>query len=163
MALYHTQNISSEKLLTIAANILHKAFYDCTRLEAKRRYQFLLDGRRIFLIKLQMQDGSELEVNLSLEQSELRGKLNFSLFKQLVGQLLGNYARLLNEKQPLNTFSDEEQQRWVYLIPAAFQGPEHLNMLVLSANMNEPGSLNLELMFIDPEQFRTAGANAAAG
>ena len=161
MALYRTQSMSSEKLLTIAANVLHKAFYDSTRLDAKRRYQFLHDGRAIFLIKLKVEDGSELDVNLSLDRSELRGKLNFSLFKQLVGRLLATYAQLLNEKQPLNTFSDEQQQRWVYLIPAAFQSSEALNMMVLAANMSQPGALTLELMFIDPEQFRVK--EAAAG
>jgi len=161
MALYRTQSMSSEKLLTIAANVLHKAFYDSTRLDAKRRYQFLHDGRTVFLIKLKVEDGSELDVNLSLDRSELRGKLNFSLFKQLVGRLLATYAQLLNEKQPLNTFSDEQQQRWVYLIPAAFQNSEALNMMVLAANMSQPGALTLELMFIDPEQFRVK--EAAAG
>lgn len=161
MALYRTQSMSSEKLLTIAANVLHKAFYDSTRLEAKRRYQFLNDGRTLFLIKLTVEDGSELDVNLSLDRSELRGKLNFSVFKQLVGRLLATYAQLLNEKQPLNTFSDEQQQRWVYLIPAAFQSSEALNMMVLAANMSQPGALTLELMFIDPEQFRVK--EAAAG
>jgi hypothetical protein len=167
MTLYRTQSITPEKLLVIAANILHKAFYDCTRLEAKRRYQFLHDGRTIFLVKLRMDDGSELEVNLNLERSELRGKLNFSLFKQLVGQLLAAYAKTLNEKQPLNTFADDNQQRWVYLIPALSKSSaepastESLNMLVLAANMSRPGALTLELMFIDPEQFRRD--TAAAG
>jgi len=161
MALYRTQSMSSEKLLTIAANVLHKAFYDCTRLDAKRRYQFIHDGRAVFLVKLRVEDGSELDVNLSLERSELRGKLNFSLFRQLLGALLASYAKLLNEKQPLNVFADEQQQRWVYLIPAAFQSGETLDMLVLAANLSQPGALTLELMFIDPEQFRAR--EAAAG
>lgn len=161
MPLYKNQTLTPEKMLTIAANILHKAFYDCTRLEAKRRYQFLHDGRSIFLVDLRVEDGSELKVNMSLERSELRGKLNFSLFRQLIGHLLGTYAQLLNEKQPLKTFSDAEQRRWIYLIPAACQIGENLNMLVMAANVGQPGALTLELMFIDPEQFRRD--TAAAG
>lgn len=155
MALYRTQSITPEKLLVIAANILHKAFFECTRLEAKRRYQFVHDGRTVFLLKLRVDDGSELEVNLNLERSELRGKLNFSVFRNLVGQLLNAYADQLNKKLTLNTFSDEERKRWVYLIPAVAQADSQLNMLVLAANMAQPGVLNLELMFIDPAQFKT--------
>lgn len=161
MALYRNQSITSDKLLTIAANILHKSFYDCTRLDAKRRYQFVHDGHTVFLVRLKVEDGSELDVNLSLDRSELHGKLNFSLFRQLVGQLLAAYAKLLNEKQPLNIFSDDAQQRWIYLIPAAFQSGDQLNMLVLAANLSQPGALTLELMFIDPEQFRSDAAPAA--
>jgi hypothetical protein len=154
MTLYRTQSITPEKLLVIAANILHKAFYDCTRLEAKRRYQFLHDGRTVFLLKLRVEDGSELDVNLSLERSELRGKLNFSVFRNLIGQLLAGYAAALEKQQPLKTFSDDAQRRWVYLIPALQENAERLNMLVLAADVSRPAVLTLELMFIDPEQFR---------
>jgi hypothetical protein len=158
MALYRTQSIAPEKLLVIAANILHKAFYESTRLEAKRRYQFLHDGRAVFLLKLRVDDGSELDVNLSLERSELRGKLNFSMFRTMVAQLLGGYVAALDKKQPVKTFADADQQRWVYMIPAVHQNGELLNMLVLAVDVSRPGALTLELMFIDPEQFRRDAA-----
>jgi hypothetical protein len=154
MTLYRTQSITPEKLLVIAANILHKSFYECTRLEAKRRYQFLHDGRTVFLLKLRVEDGSELDVNLSLERSELRGKLNFSVFRNLIGQLLAGYAAALEKQEPLKTFSDEAQRRWIYLIPALQENTERLNMMVLAADVSRPAVLTLELMFIDPEQFR---------
>lgn len=162
MALYRTQSMTPEKMLIIAANILHKAFHDCPRVEAKRRYQYLHDGRSVFLVKVKVEDGSELDVNVSLERSELRGKLNFSLFRNLVGQLLVGFGQKLEKKEPLNTFSDAGQQRWVYLIPAVSRHGEEWNMLVLAVDAGQPGALNLELMFIDPEQFRRE-ETAAAG
>jgi hypothetical protein len=161
MAPYSTHSMTPEKMLVLAANILHKSFYDCPRLDAKRRYQFLHDGSTVFLVKVRVEDGSELDINLSLERSELRGKLNFSLFRNLVGQLLAAYGKRLEQSEPLNLLSDPEQRRWVYPIPAAHQSGEQWNMLVLAANVGQPGALNLELMFIDPEQFRRD--RAAAG
>ena len=160
MALYRTQSIAPEKLLVISANILHKAFYDCTRLEAKRRYQFLHDGRTVFLLKLRVEDGSELDVQVSLDRTEMRGKLNFSEFRNLIGQLLAGFAAKLEQKQPLKTFSDAEQRRWIYLIPALHQSDERVNMMVLAVNVSQPGTLSLELMFIDPAQFRKEDAAA---
>jgi hypothetical protein len=76
----------------------------------------------------------------------------------MVGQLLGGYAAALDNKQPLKTFADSGQQRWVYMIPAVHQNGEEFNMLVLAIDVTRPGTLTLELMFIDPEQFRRDAA-----
>jgi hypothetical protein len=153
MPLYRTHSVAPEKLLVMSANVLQQAFFGGPRLDAKRRYQFLESGRTVFLIKVRMEDGSELEVNLRLDRSELRGKLNFSAFRELVGNLLIAQAQKLNEKQPLNVFSNTEEQRWVFLIPAVHGAGETVNMLVLAIELSQPGELLLELMFIDPSQF----------
>ncbi|HSB95862.1 MAG TPA: hypothetical protein VLC91_05415 [Spongiibacteraceae bacterium] len=153
MPLYRTHSVAPEKLLMLSANVLQQAFFAGPRLDAKRRYQFLENGRTVFLIKVRMEDGSELEVNLRLDRSELRGKLNFSAFRELVGHMLVAQAQKLNEKQPLNVFSSEEQQRWVFFIPAVHKSGDVLNMLVLAIELSRPGELLLELMFIDPKQF----------
>jgi hypothetical protein len=153
MTLYRTHSIAPEKLLTLSINVLQQAFFSGPRLDAKRRYQFLENGRTIFLIKLRMEDGSELEVKLRMERSELRGKLNFSAFRQLLGRLLAAQVEQLHAGQPLNIFSNSEQQRWVYLIPALYQTGSETNMLVSALELSEPGALLMELMFIDPSQF----------
>jgi hypothetical protein len=153
MPLYRTHSIAPEKLLTMSANILHQAFFTGMRLDAKRRYQFLESGRSVFLLKVRMEDGSELEVNLRLDCHELHGKLNFSAFRRLIGRLLTAVTQKLSEKQPLNIFSNDEQQRWVFLIPALYQTGDDVNMLVLAVELNQPGTLSLELLFIDPSQF----------
>jgi hypothetical protein len=158
MPLYRSHSVAPEKLLVMSANILQQAFFSGPRLDAKRRYQFLESGRTVFLIKVRMEDGSELEVNLRLDRSELRGKLNFSAFRELVGNLLVAQVQKLNEKQPLNIFSNTEQQRWVFLIPAVQSAGETVNMLVLAIELSRPGELLLELMFIDPNQFEKSNS-----
>ena len=153
MSLYRTQSISQEKLLIISANLLHKAFFDSSRVLAKRRYQQLEQGRVVFLVNVKMEDGTELEVNISLDCSELRGKLNFSAFRDLVGQLLAKFSQHLKEKTPLPTFSSADNRRWSYLLPALQQSEERTNVLILGLDVGHPGALTLELMFIDPAQF----------
>src|SRR5690349_19373577 len=105
MATYRTQSIAPEKLLVIATNILHKAFHDCTRLDAKRRFQYLEEGRSIFLVKLRVDDGSELDINLKLDRTELKSKLNFSVFRKLIGHLIAGFATVLEKNETIKTFS----------------------------------------------------------
>lgn len=159
MTLYRTQSISQDQLLTIAANILDKAFFDSSRVLAKRRYGALEKGDRVFLVNLAMND-SELAVDLRLDRTELRSKLNFSSFRDVVAQLLGATSQLLKARQPLPAFSNDDNRRWLYLIPAVYRGDARDEILVPGIDMRRPGKLTLELMFIDPEQFQTQALNA---
>lgn len=164
MALYRTQSISQDQLLAIASNILDKAFFDSSRVLAKRRYQALEKGDKVFLINVAMEDRSELAVDVRLDRAELRNKLNFGAFRDVLAQLLGATARRLKEKQSLPVFSNADNGRWAYLIPALYRGEEKRgaddsnvrdDMLILGLDARRPGKLTLELMFIDPAQFQT--------
>ena len=155
---FRAEKISPDRLLTLAVNILYKAFHDSPRLEAKRRYQFIMERQPVFLLDVTMESGNELRVTLSLERSELRGRLNFSLFRQLAAQLLVNYSEAINGGKPLNVFSDANGRRWVYLHPAFCNTEKGLNALVLALDLSRAGELRMELMFLDPEQFRQQNA-----
>lgn len=160
MSLYRTQKISQDKLLAIAANILDKAFFDTGRILAKQRYQALERGDRVFLINVAMDDASELQVDLRLDRSELHSKLNFSAFRDVVGQLLVATSQQLKSGQPLPVFSTGDNGRWSYLIPAVHRGAERDDVLILGLDVRHPGKLTIELLFIDPAQFQTQSANA---
>jgi len=160
MPLYRTQTIPQDQLLAIAANLLDKAFFDDSRVLAKRRYQALEKGDKVFLINLGTEDRSELKVDVRLDRSELRNKLNFSSFRDLIGQLLVTVAEMLKTKQPLPVFSTQDKGRWGYLIPAVHRGPELDDVLILGVDTRRPGLLTLELMFIDPAQFQSQAASA---
>lgn len=153
MALYRTHSISQDKLLSIAANILDKAFFDTSRMLAKRRYQALEKGDKVFLINVAMEDASELQVEVRMDRSELRNKVNFSSFREVVGALLVTVAHHLKSGEQLPIFSTEDKGRWVYWIPAIMKGAEQDDVLVLGLDSRRPGKLTLELMFIDPAQF----------
>ncbi len=160
MSLYHTQSIAQDKLLGIAANLLDKAFFDTSRDLAKRRYQGLEKGDRVFLVKLAMEDRNELQVDVRLDRREQRNKLNFSAFRDVVAQLLVAVSHQLKAQQPLPVFSSEDKGRWMYLIPAVQRGDEQDDVMVLGLDARRPGQLTLELMFIDPTQFQSSAASA---
>lgn len=160
MSLYRTQSISQDKLLAIAANILDKAFFDSNRILAKRRYQALEKGDRVFLINVGMEAGSELQVDMRLDRTELHNKLNFSAFRDVTGQLLVAIAEQLKEKRSLPVFATEDKGRWSYLIPALHRGAERDDVMILGLDTRRPGKLTLELMFIDPAQFQPQAASA---
>jgi hypothetical protein len=160
MPLYRTQNISQDKLLGIAANLLDKAFFDTGRALAKRRYQALERGNRVFLINVKMEEGGELQVDLRLDRTELRGKLNFSTLRDMVGQLLAAIAQQLKVKQSLPAFSTADSRRWSYLLPAIHCGAEGEDVLILGMDLRHPGVLTIELLFIDPAQFQSQTATA---
>jgi hypothetical protein len=89
-----------------------------------------------------------------MERSELRGRLNFSLFRQLIAQLVVNYSDVLNAGKPPNVFTDAQNRRWVFLHPALCKMPDGAaNALVLAMDLGRAGELRLELMFLDPQQF----------
>lgn len=157
---FRTQQMAEADLLAVATNLLIKSFLECPRVEAKRRYRALDAGKRVLLTELRQDDGGRLRAVLSLDRSELRGKLNFGLLRDLVARLVSNFATALQQKQPLQSFSDGERQRLLFLLPAAVEAGDQADMLVLCLNVGQPGELGLELLFIDPEQFtgeRTAG------
>lgn len=161
MALYRTQSISQDQLLVIAANILDKAFFESSRVLAKRRYQALEKGNQIFLINVAMEDRSELAVDLRLDRSELKSKLNFSAFRDVVAHLLGAISQLHKAKQQPPVFSSEAEGRWLYLIPALYRGDVRDEMLILGLDTRVRGKLTLELMFIDPAQFAQQTVSAS--
>ncbi len=160
-ARFSTHKMTSAEMLTVGANLLHKAFYDTPRDDAKRRYRALEEGRKVLLSEIGTQSGERMRATLSLDRSELRGKLNFSLLRSLVGELLNGYAQFLNDKKPLNTFSDEKRKRCVYLLPAVARVDDVVDMLVLSIDLSVPGDFELALMFIDPKQFKQPSAATA--
>lgn len=150
---FRVEKIAPERLLTIGVNVLHRAFHDGPRADAKRRYQFIMERQPVYLLNMAMDGGGEVRVVLSLDRSELRGRLNFSLFRQLIAQLLVNYSEVLTSGQKPNVFSDAQNRRWVFLHPAFCNTAEGLNAVALAVDLGRVGELRLELMFLDPQQF----------
>jgi hypothetical protein len=150
---FQIEKMSAERLLTIGANILHRAFHDGPRLDAKRRYQFIMERQPVFLVDMTLDSGSQVRVTLSLDRNELRGRLNFSLFRQLIAQLLVNYSEALKSGRPINALSDAGNRRWVFLPPVLSGAEKELNALVLAMDLGRVGEMRLELMFLDPAQF----------
>jgi len=163
MARNTQQNIPKDKFLLIAINLLHRQFVEAGRTQAKRVFQEVLSGRTLPMTTVRMEDESTVRFSVSLDQSEFRGKLNFSAFKASLSILLGNLSTALREKREIPVFSIENNPDSVLFgITGITVEDEQPNAMLLGTNLEGgAGAVTLRLMYFDPEQFISRDGNRA--
>ena len=92
MSRIETQSMPREQFLTIAVNLLHRAFMEARRDDAKILFRALMEGRRAPLTNVQMEDKSTVRFDLSMDYSQYDGSLNFGAFRASLTALLANLA-----------------------------------------------------------------------
>lgn len=149
-----------DKFLLMSANLLHRAFIEASRTDAKHLYRALAEGAAVRLTQVQMEDQSTLGINLSLDRSEYRGKLNFGAFRASVGTLIGNLGRALQEQRDYPMFGGEGANReMIFGITAVTVEDRQANVMVLGSEVDDAnGAVTLRLMYLDPAQFSEAAA-----
>ena len=150
---YQSHTFEPDKFITIAVNLLHKVFVDSSRDEAKRLFLKVKGGDTAHLVRIKMEDDSELDMKLSLDHSEFLGKLNYAAFKNVLQAMLARIAQQVQGGGELDVFTDEETGSILFNLPGMMQDGEHLNMLVLGADLAEQGAVTLKLQFLDVSQF----------
>ena len=167
MAQTSQQTIPSDKFLMIAVNLLHRQFIDAGRTQAKGVYRELETGRTLGMTRVQMEDESTVRFNVMLDHSEFQGKLNFGAFKASLSTLLGNLARVLQEKKDVSIFSVHgKSDSILFGITGATVEGGRANVMVLGCDVSdETGAVTLRLMYLNPDQFARQdgdpGADAA--
>jgi hypothetical protein len=158
MATRQNQSIERDKFLLMSVNLLHKAFIDANRTEAKNLYRSIAEGALVKLTRVQMEDKSTLGVNLSLDQSEFHGKLNYGAFRASLGALIGNVGQTLKEEKDYPVFSGEgDSGSIIFGITAVTAEGEQPNVMVLGTDTQAAdASVTLRLMYLDPAQFAEA-------
>ena len=150
---YQNSAMEPEKFITIAVNLLHRSFIDSPRDEAKRLFAEIKAGKTIHLVRIKLEDTSELAVDLALDCSEYVGKLNYAAFKNVMQAMLVCIAKQVQSKAELNVFTDAETGNIIFNLPGVVEDDEHVNMLVLGAQREVPGAVTLKLQFLDVSQF----------
>ncbi len=155
MSGFQSHSMSHSKFLQIAANILVKCVYEADRTNAKAMFINLLDGDTEQLIKVQMEDGSELQFDLKLDCTEYLGKLNYSAFKASLGVLLATIGEFLKTEEEVRVLSDEPSGALVFVVPGLAEDKDsgEINALLLGMNLGQLGRACLNLQFFEPEQF----------
>ena len=156
-------NMDTSSVLTISVNLFKTCLLDVGRTEAKRYFKELEAGRELFLTKMDMPDKSTVRVRLQLMPEEFRGHLNFSAFKLQLQMLCAELVKVIQTKSEPIVMSDDSGQQLVFNIPAISHIDGHLNALVWAADLRRSGELVLQLMFIDPEQYRVAEPASVEG
>jgi hypothetical protein len=153
--------MDAPSVLAIAATLFKTGLLDAGRTEAKRYFRELEAGRELILSDMAMPDKSTMRIKLQLLPQEFRGNLNFSACKEHLLFLTAELAKVVNSKAEPLVMSDDEGSQLLFNIPALTHIDGVLNALVLGADLRRPGALVLQLMFIDPDQYRAAEVKTA--
>lgn len=155
MAQTETQTIPREQFLTIAINLLHKAFIEAKRTEAKKLFRTVAEGKAIALTKVKMEDESVVRFDLSLDHSEYDGTLNFGAFRASLGTVLANLVKALQEEKPISTFSAEgNDDNMIFGITGVTVERDVPAVMVLSVQLNQrEAAIMLRPMYLDYQQF----------
>jgi hypothetical protein len=147
--------LSSEKFLTIAANLIYKGLLDSSRTDAKNLYRDLYAGKSVPLTQVRMEDESLVRFDLVLDYSEYRGTLSFGTFRTGVAVLIGHIGEALKKPESLRTFRNQQNPRAALFGVTALtvEGGE-TSILALGADPAAAQStVQLQLMYLPSEQF----------
>ena len=164
------RTLTDEQFATISANVIHQSLIEVSRTVGKRIFRELEAGKRIALTQLRMEDEGQVRLDVTLDHSEFRGTLNFSLFRDSVLAMLSRLSDNLRDEEtslPVMRMMDESGQatseRRLFGVPGVIALDGVPNMLLMGAtpSASEPVVL-IELMYIDPEQFAQSEASEAS-
>lgn len=153
MSQYEQHSMPQEKFLTVANNVIYQSLLESQRTTAKNIFNALMDSKRVALITLRMEDGTESRFDLTLDHSEFRGKLNFGSFRASVQALVASVSDLLRENKQLTTFTEQGGATVLFGVPGFTEDDGELNALMLASITDVPGTVLLKLQYMDPAQF----------
>jgi hypothetical protein len=161
MSQSQVQSMPQETFLLVAVNLLHKAFIEATRTEAKALYKRIADDEIVNLTRVKLVDESTATFQLSLSYSEFQGRLNFGAFRASVAALVSNISRALQEKRELKVFNAlNEGSAMIFGITAVTLEDGQHNVMVLATDSSEGEAATvLQLMYLDPSQFAAGGTS----
>ncbi|GAB3270608.1 hypothetical protein [Parahaliea aestuarii] len=164
MAREQTQTIPRDKFLTMSVNLLHKAFLEASRTQAKNLFRDVAEGRTAALTKVQMEDKSLVRFDLALDHSEYRGKLNFGSFRESLTALIAQLSDALRQERDITVFSAENDPNvMIFGATGVTYEKGEPSVLVLSADAGRgQPAVTLKLMYLDPRQFAATGAESGA-
>ena len=165
MAQNPNKSIPRDQFLTIAVNLLYKAFLENRRTEAKNVFRDMATGRTVHLTNVVMEDKSQVRFDVALDHSEYRGKLNFGAFRASLAMLVAQLSDALRAGKDIKVFSEQNNpDNVVFGLSAATEDEGEVNVMVLGADSNAArGSIVLRLQYLDPALFAAEAQATPAG
>ena len=146
--------LSPASFLTIATNVLYKTLLEASRTTSKTIFKAVREGRKVALLDVRLDDETNLRFDLALDHSEFRGdRLNFAAFRNSVTMLVGTLSESLKKEAEVSVFTEQTDGSMLFGVPGVTRHKEHVNVLMLGANLRGPGSVLLKLQYIEPDQF----------
>lgn len=150
-----SHSLSTDKFLTVAANLLNKGFFESTRTAAKGIYRELKEGGTVKLTRVRMEDQSLIDFGLRMDYSEYRGRMSFGAFRSALGLLITNIAQALKEPDKIPLFTDEQNPRSVLfgITAVTVEGGEPSVLALAAETRAGHAAVLLKLLYLEPGQF----------
>jgi hypothetical protein len=147
-------DINLIEMVNLSANVLHKTFLSSTDKKARDFFKTLKQGKAIKPGTLSLGKELEAPLDIALDYSEFQGPgFNFDIFVAALHAMLKRISAKLKAKEDLNIMSSETGSFLVNL-PGMVEREGHVNVLVMSLDFSVTKKITLQLMFLDPEQFK---------
>jgi hypothetical protein len=154
MTEFQNFKLSPASFLTIATNVLYKTLLEASRTSSKTIFKAVSEGRKLALLDVRIDEDTNLRFDLTLDHSEFRGgRLNFAAFRNSLTVLVGTLSESLKKEAEVSVFTEETDGSMLFGVPGVTRDEEHMNVLMLGANLRSPGAVLLKLQYLDPEQF----------
>lgn len=144
--------IKPKELMTIIINGLNQLFFKDPEPEGKLLFDEVLGGGSAKILHLETKSG-DFDCHLKLDITEYTGDLNYDSFRTLLASHLHRAAGQLKNKDPLNLFTNKDNNELVFHIPGVVASAEQTNLMVSSVQQSRPGVIDIKLMCLDPSQF----------
>lgn len=149
-----TVSIQPDRFATLAVNVLHAAFIDASRAQAKRHFARVHGGSLLDVAKLKMEDGAEVQFRVALDHSQFRGRFGFTVFRKALEQLLARLVQRIRLKENLNLYTSKETGAVLFNVPSVVTAEGETNVFMLGVDKPETGVITVRLQFLDPAQFK---------
>ena len=148
-------NLDPRQMIQALNENLNQRFYAGSRDAAKQAYQELVDGKLIPLMRIEMEDATEVICELALDTSEYVGKLNFGRFRKGLAMMMLGIKNRLDKEQELNIMHSENGEM-LFNIPGVLQSDDGTNVIVCGLRQLAAGRLTIRLMYINPDLYAEA-------
>lgn len=154
MANVDNSTLDTKHLLTAMINLLHRTIVDANRTQAKKIFASLVDKRVVGLVRLKLESGNTLDTEVFLNAEEFVGELKFGVFRNALSAWMANAIDVCKRDEDLPLMFNESQSETLFNIPGAVVSDGQLNVMFMSIFQPAPGRLRMNLMFVDPSQFK---------
>ena len=152
-------DINIAQLLKVAAGILQAGFLTGPRVNAKRQFKKLKQGKSIQAGTLNIGQRKDVPFKLQLDYSEYNGPgFGFDSFSAALISMLHEIETAFKQEKDLNILSSENQSELVLAaLPGIVEWEEQINVMMMSFCFSQVPDIILKLMFFEPSQFNFAG------
>lgn len=152
---YQQIDLEPARILMAVTENLNRFFYENSRDESKKLYQYLEEGKQMPFMKIDAGDAGEVFLELSMDRSEYVGKLNFGQFRKNLAMMMLGIKNKVEAEEEIRHLSSETGDM-LFNIPGIVKNKDIVNVMVCALRPLAPGLINLQLMFLNPEQFDQA-------